>query len=122
MPIGSTPRYCVQISASFSSCQVRGATNSSCKYGRAESGAGALQEHVDTVHNGLRQLCESLLRSLADAGVLKEGLDLRREVEVLHALLDGLALHAAIQPDRTTPTRLRQLMRRQLESLMARNP
>ena len=89
---------------------------------RAESGAGALQEHVDTVHNGLRQLCESLLRSLADAGVLKEGLDLRREVEVLHALLDGLALHAAIQPDRTTPTRLRQLMRRQLESLMARNP
>ena len=89
---------------------------------RAESGAGALQEHVDTVHNGLRQLCESLLRSLADAGVLKEGLDLRREVEVLHALLDGLALHAAIQPDRTTPTRLRQLMRRQLESLMVRNP
>jgi AcrR family transcriptional regulator len=89
---------------------------------RAESGAGTLQEHVDTVHNGLRQLCESLLRSLADAGVLKEGLDLRREVEVLHALLDGLALHAAIQPDRTTPTRLRQLMRRHLESLMVRNP
>jgi AcrR family transcriptional regulator len=89
---------------------------------RAESGVGTLQEHVDTVHNGLRQLCESLLRSLADAGVLKDGLDLRREVELLHALLDGLSLHAAIQPDRTTPTRLRQLMRRHLESLLARNP
>jgi AcrR family transcriptional regulator len=89
---------------------------------RAESGAGTLQEHVDTVHNGLRQLCESLLRSLADAGVLKDGLDLGREVELLHALLDGLSLHAAIQPDRTTPTRLRQLMRRHLESLMAENP
>jgi len=89
---------------------------------RAESGAGALQEHLSKVHNELRQLCESLLHSLADAGVLKDGLDLRREVELLHALLDGLALHAAIQPDRTTPTRLRQLMRRHLESLMAENP
>jgi len=51
--------------------------------------------------------------------VLKDGLDLRREVALLHALLDGLALHAAIQPDRTTPSRLRQLMRRHLDSLMA---
>jgi AcrR family transcriptional regulator len=89
---------------------------------RAESDAGTLQEHVDTVHNGLRQLCDSLLHSLADAGVLKDGLDLRREVELLHALLDGLALHAAIQPDRTTPARLRQLMRRHLDSLMAEKP
>ncbi|MFI5690869.1 TetR/AcrR family transcriptional regulator [Kribbella sp. NPDC051586] len=89
---------------------------------RAESGAGALQELLDKVHNELRQLCETLLRSLADAGVLKDGLDLRREVEILHALLDGLALHAAIQPERTTPARLRQLMRHQIESLMAENP
>ncbi|TCC21060.1 TetR/AcrR family transcriptional regulator [Kribbella speibonae] len=89
---------------------------------RAESDAGALQEHLDTVHNGLRELCESLLRSLADAGVLRDGLDLRREVDLLHAVLDGLALHAAIQPERTTPSRLRQLMRHHLESLMAENP
>ena len=89
---------------------------------RAESGAGTLQEHLDTVHNSLRKLCESLLRSLADAGVLKDGLDLRSEVERLHALLDGLALHAAIQPGRTTPARLRQLMRHHLETLMAENP
>lgn len=86
---------------------------------RAESGAGSLQEHVDTVHNGLRQLCESLLRSLADDGALLAGLDLRREAERLHALLDGLALHAAIQPERTTPTRVRQLLRQHLETLMA---
>lgn len=86
---------------------------------RAESGAGSLQEHVDTVHNGLRHLCESLLRSLADDGALLAGLDLRREAERLHALLDGLALHAAIQPERTTPARLRQVLRHHLETLMA---
>jgi AcrR family transcriptional regulator len=86
---------------------------------QAESGAGTLHEHVDTVHNGLRQLCESLLQGLAQAGALKEGLDLRREVERLHAVIDGLALHAAIQPDRTTPTRVRQLLRLHIESLLA---
>lgn len=86
---------------------------------QAESGAGALHEHVDTVHNGLRELCESLLRALADDGALADGLDLRREVDRLHALIDGLALHAAIQPERTTPTRLRQVLRHHLDSLMA---
>ncbi|MGW6201880.1 TetR/AcrR family transcriptional regulator [Kribbella sp. NPDC055110] len=85
---------------------------------QAETGAGSLHEHVDTVHNGLRRLCESLLNTLAVDGALKDGLDLRREAERLHALLDGLALHAAIQPERTTPTRVRQVLRHHLETLM----
>ncbi|MFF0339766.1 TetR/AcrR family transcriptional regulator [Kribbella sp. NPDC004875] len=89
---------------------------------RAETGAGTLQEHVDTVHNGLRRLCESLLHSLAEAGALRDGLDLRRETEHLHALIDGLALHAAIQPDRSTAPRIRQLLRHHLETLTAGNP
>ena len=86
---------------------------------QAESGAGTLQRHVDTVHDGLRRLCESLLHSLAEAGSLRDGLDLRREVERLHAVIDGLALHAAIQPSRTTPARVRQLVRDHLETLLA---
>lgn len=86
---------------------------------QAESGAGTLHEHVDAVHDGLRRLCESLLQVLAQAGALKEGLDLRLEVERLHAVIDGLALHAAIQPDRTTADRIRQLLRLHIESLLA---
>jgi len=86
---------------------------------QAETGAGTLHAHVDAVHDGLRQLCESLLRSLSEDGALREGLDLRREGERLHALIDGLALHAAIQPERTTPARLRQLLRLHIETLLA---
>ncbi|HZX06910.1 TetR/AcrR family transcriptional regulator [Kribbella sp.] len=86
---------------------------------QAESGAGTLHAHTDTVHNELRALCATLIRALADAGLLKDGLDVRRETERLHALLDGLSLHAAIQPERTTPTRVRQLMRHHIESLLA---
>jgi hypothetical protein len=48
-----------------------------------------------------------------------EGPDLRREVERLHAVIDGLTLHAAIQPDRTTPSRVRQLLRLHSDSLLA---
>lgn len=87
---------------------------------RAESGAGGLHEHVDTVHNGLRELCTTLLRSLAEDAALDDGLDLRREAERLHALIDGLSLHAAIQPERSTPARVRQVLRHHLETLMAK--
>jgi AcrR family transcriptional regulator len=86
---------------------------------QAETGAGSLHEHVDTVHDGLRRLCESLLNSLAEDGALMAGLDLRREAERLHALIDGLALHAAIQPERSTATRIRQILRHHLETLIA---
>jgi AcrR family transcriptional regulator len=86
---------------------------------QAESDAGSLHEHVDKVHDGLRGLCESLLRALSDAGALRDDLELRREVERLHAVIDGLALHAAIQPDRTTPARVRQLLRHHIETLLA---
>ncbi|MEI8407463.1 MULTISPECIES: TetR/AcrR family transcriptional regulator [unclassified Kribbella] len=86
---------------------------------QVESDGGSLHEHVDKVHDGLRSLCESLLQSLADSGALREDLELRREIERLHALIDGLALHAAIQPERTTPARVRQILRHHIETLMA---
>lgn len=86
---------------------------------QAETGAGVLHEHVDKVHDGLRGLCDSLLRGLDQSGALKKGLDLPREVERLHAVIDGLALHAAIQPSRTTPARVRQLVRHHVETLLA---
>ena len=65
------------------------------------------------------RLCESLLHALSESGALRDDLELRREIERLHALIDGLALHAAIQPDRTTPARVRQLLRHHLETLLA---
>jgi AcrR family transcriptional regulator len=85
---------------------------------QAESGADGLRDHVDKVHDGLRELCETLLQALAKEGLLQGGLDLRREAERLHALIDGLALHAAIQPERTSQTRVRQVLRHHLDTLM----
>ncbi|MFK4082746.1 TetR/AcrR family transcriptional regulator [Kribbella sp. NPDC020789] len=89
---------------------------------QAETGAGPLHDNVEAVHEDLRKLCAQLVHALSDAGSLRDGLDLRLEVERLHALLDGLALHAAVQPGHTTPARLRRLLRLHIESLLSQNP
>lgn len=84
---------------------------------QAETGEGGLREHLGPVHEDLRALCQSLLRALSDAGGLRPELELELEVERLHALIDGLALHAVIQPSHTTPDRVRRILRDHLDSL-----
>jgi AcrR family transcriptional regulator len=84
---------------------------------QAESGAGGLREHLGPVQDGLRELCRSLVTSLSEAGAVRENVDVDLEVERLHALIDGLAMHASIQPDHTTPARVRAILGAHLESL-----
>jgi AcrR family transcriptional regulator len=84
---------------------------------QAESGEGGLREYLGPVHDGLRGLCASLVEGLAETGALRADLDLDLEVERLHALVDGLSLHAAIQPARTTPARVREILTTHLNSL-----
>ncbi|WBQ06049.1 TetR/AcrR family transcriptional regulator [Kribbella sp. CA-293567] len=84
---------------------------------QAESGAGGLRELLGPVHEGLRLLCEQLLQSLSEAGALRPDLPLQLEVDRLHGLIDGLALHAATQPLHTTPDRVREILRAHLREL-----
>jgi AcrR family transcriptional regulator len=84
---------------------------------QAETGEGGLREHLGPVHEGLRGLCRSLLHGLSESGLLRTDLKLDLEVERLHALIDGLSLHAAIQPSHTAPDRVRRILRNHLESL-----
>ncbi|MDX6239181.1 MAG: hypothetical protein QOG10_3996 [Kribbellaceae bacterium] len=85
----------------------------------AESGATGLRDHLDPVQDSLRELCTSLLNSLADSGALRADLALDLEAERLHALLDGLSLHASIQPGHTTATRVREILGRHLAGLLS---
>ena len=84
---------------------------------QAESGAGGLREHLGPIQEGLRGLCRSLLESLGNAGGLRAGLDLDLETERLHALVDGLSLHTSMQPSRTTPARVREILTDHLNTL-----
>ena len=84
---------------------------------QAESGVGGLREVLGPVHDSLRELCLSLVTGLSESNALHPDLSIELETERLHALVDGLSLHASIQPSRTTPARVREILTTHLNSL-----
>jgi AcrR family transcriptional regulator len=76
-----------------------------------------LRAHHDGVDEELRRACLGALEELGSGGRLRQGLDLELEAERLHGLLDGLALHTAMRPDRMSPRLIRSVLARRLDSL-----
>jgi AcrR family transcriptional regulator len=69
------------------------------------------------IHDQLRGACASALTVLADAGQTSDGFDLDLETTRLHALVDGLAVHAVMHPDRLPPDQIVAVLARHLDSL-----
>jgi AcrR family transcriptional regulator len=65
----------------------------------------------------LRAGCRGLVRDLAGDQWPAKKLEL--EADRLHALIDGLAVHAAARPDRTTPQRMVAVVAHHLDTLAA---
>ena len=76
-----------------------------------------LRARHEEVDEELRSACLGALQELDGAGHLRPGLDLALETERLHGLLDGLALHTAMRPDRMSPDLIRSVLARHLDSL-----
>jgi AcrR family transcriptional regulator len=76
-----------------------------------------LRARHEEVDEELRTACLRALQELGSAGRLHPGLDLELEAERLHGLLDGLALHTAMRPDRMPPQLIRSVLARHLDSL-----
>jgi AcrR family transcriptional regulator len=70
-----------------------------------------LRELRATAHAGLRGLCRSA------AGLLGAG---EPDAQRLHALVDGLALHAVLDPATTTPVRQADLLAAELDAIAER--
>jgi AcrR family transcriptional regulator len=68
----------------------------------------------DRAHTGLRSLCGIAAELL---GVPSR--DRERAAERLHALVDGLAMHAVLDPATTTPARQVELLAAELDALAA---
>ena len=75
----------------------------------------ALREQHSEVHAALHFACASSLESLAAAG--RNNAAPALEIERLHALIDGLAVHTALRPDLMTPEQLVAVMRLHLDAL-----
>ena len=71
----------------------------------------------DDTHAQVRGLCRQSVEALWAEGRTRPDLDLGYEAERLHVLVDGLALHASLDPEITTPARQREILSRHLDSL-----
>jgi AcrR family transcriptional regulator len=72
------------------------------------------------IHDQLNGACATAVTILAAAGLTAEGLDVALEASRLHALLDGLALHAVMRPEQVSPSRITAVIARHLDTLEAR--
>ncbi len=77
----------------------------------------ALRALRDEGYDLLRDVCHRLVRELAGSG--PPGLDVDLQTDRLFALLDGLAVHAAMRPAEATPDRLTAVLSRHLDDLTA---
>ena len=74
------------------------------------------------IHDQLHGACATAITLLADAGLTPGDLDVPLEATRLHALLDGLALHAVMRPEKVPPSRIRATITRHLDTLTATAP
>lgn len=74
----------------------------------------ALRDEAD---DGLRELCGWSVRALVESGEAAPGLDIGLETERLYAVIDGLAVHAVVRPERATAEDLTAVLARHLDGL-----
>jgi AcrR family transcriptional regulator len=76
-----------------------------------------LRAHHDEVHDALHQACASALETLAAPGRAQLGRQTALQVERLHALTDGLAVHTALRPELMPPETIVAVLRLHLDAL-----
>ncbi|MCI3923929.1 TetR/AcrR family transcriptional regulator [Paenibacillus sp. TRM 82003] len=74
----------------------------------------ALDASPDGVYEGMQKM----LRMLSAHGLLRADIDVDVETETLYALVDGIALHALLQPARMTKSRVERVLTRYLDAIL----
>ncbi|WP_019423426.1 TetR/AcrR family transcriptional regulator [Paenibacillus sp. OSY-SE] len=77
----------------------------------------ALQSLSNEVYDELRATIAHCIDFLIDSGLARPELNREIESERLYALVDGLAMHAVMQPGRATPDVLKSVVLHHLEAL-----
>jgi AcrR family transcriptional regulator len=75
------------------------------------------RELNSAAHLRVSRLCREMIEGMASAGQIGPDLDLDLETSLLHAMFDGIALHAVTVPEQMPPARIRQLLAHHLARL-----
>ncbi|NMF01463.1 TetR/AcrR family transcriptional regulator [Aneurinibacillus aneurinilyticus] len=71
----------------------------------------------DAQHDGIFIAVQKLVDYLDQMNLLKKNLDIEIEIEKLYALIDGLALHAMLEPQRVNKERIVRVLVHHLNSI-----
>ena len=72
----------------------------------------------DALHDGIYTGIKQLILYMDKSQLLRSGLDLEIESEKLYAIVDGIALHAFLDPHRLTSERIVSVLQSYLASIM----
>ncbi|WP_053218415.1 TetR/AcrR family transcriptional regulator [Virgibacillus senegalensis] len=68
--------------------------------------------------DGILQAIQLMFGYLQKKGLLRKGLDIELETEKLYAIVDGLALHAMLEPKRVTEKQAAKVISSHLENIL----
>lgn len=75
------------------------------------------KEELPIPDDSIREGAQKVIDYLNGSAILKDSLDLDLEVERLYSLIDGIAIHALLEPERLDAERVRKTIRYHIESL-----
>ncbi|MFD1068011.1 TetR/AcrR family transcriptional regulator [Oceanobacillus locisalsi] len=77
-----------------------------------------LQELSNKVYNDMHEGLKNVIRAIQLLEIAKEGLDLELEVNRLHAIVDGMAMHHLLNPEQFTQEQMMETLKYHLYSLL----
>ncbi|WP_432352918.1 TetR/AcrR family transcriptional regulator [Sporosarcina sp. A2] len=72
---------------------------------------------IDVPEDRIFEMTENLLSFLLDNELLKQDCELELEIERLYGLIDGLAIHAILNPERLDAVRVRKTIEYHIDSI-----
>jgi len=72
---------------------------------------------LESFNDGIYEGMKKMLGMLQMKGFLKPGVDVEIETERLYALVDGLAIHAIIDPKRNHPEKIKSVIEQHLDEI-----
>ncbi|WP_368901792.1 TetR/AcrR family transcriptional regulator [Oceanobacillus oncorhynchi] len=77
-----------------------------------------LRELSDKVYNDMHEGFKNVVNALQLLDIAKDGLDLEMEVNRLHAIVDGMAMHHLLNPEQFTHEEMMETLKYHLHSLI----
>lgn len=76
------------------------------------------QDNFDPHQDGIYMLVGKLIAYMEGSGLLRQGVNQAMEAERLYALIDGIALHALMAPDRLDKQQISRLLMYHMDSIL----